>query len=61
MAVLLAFLCGLGLCNELLGVGRELSLQQVDAVRTGHVDVHVDGSCFHNSRRLVDHWGQVFE
>ena len=49
MAVLpITFLCGLGLCDELLGVGRKLTLQQVDAVRTGHVDVYVDGSCFHN-------------
>ena len=59
MAVLLAFLSGLGLCNELLGVGRELALQQVDAVRTGHVDVDVDGSCFHNSRRLEFHGAKI--
>ena len=40
---------GLGLCNELLDVSRELPLQQVNAVRTGYADVYVDGSCFHNS------------
>jgi hypothetical protein len=49
MAVLvLAPPCGLGLRDELLSVSRELSLEQIDAVRTGYVDVYVDGSCFHN-------------
>ena len=49
MAVLaLALPRGLGLRDELLGVSRELALQQVDAVRTGYADVYVDGSCFHN-------------
>ena len=50
MAVLaLALPRGLGLRDELLGVSRELALQQVNAVRTGYADVYVDGSCFHNS------------
>ena len=60
MAVLaLAFPCGLGLCDELLGVSRELPLQQVDAVRTGHIDVYVDGSCFHNSQHLEFYGAKV--
>jgi hypothetical protein len=43
----LALFGRLCLCNELLGIGRELAFQQVDAVRTGHVDMYVDDSCFH--------------
>ena len=53
MAVLpLDFPRGFSLCDKLLGVRRQLVLQQVNAVRTGYVDVYVDGSCFHNRRCL---------
>ena len=60
MAVLaLALPRGLGLCDELLGVSRELPLQQVNAVRTGYADVYVDGSCFHNSLHLEFHGAKI--
>jgi hypothetical protein len=45
MAVMALTLFGrLGLCDELLGVSRELTLQQIDAVRTWYIDVYVDSS-----------------
>jgi hypothetical protein len=62
MAVLpLAFPCRLGLRDELLGVSRELALQQVNAVRTGYVDMYVDGSCFHKSRCLEFHGAKIMQ
>ena len=59
--LVLAFLRRFGLCDELLSVSRELSLQQVDAVRSRYVDVYVDGSCFHNSLCLEFHGAKIVQ